>query len=140
MDASRGAAFGDIDNDGDTDVIVANGAGPVRLLMNTLGSRQHWIGLRLVSTLPSSRQGMASGVRDMVGARVAILRPGAPTLWRHAHADGSYASSNDPRVLVGLGASTEKPHVRVTWPDGRVEDWPSVAIDRYTTLSEGSSQ
>jgi hypothetical protein len=61
-------------------------------------------------------------------------------LWRRARADGSYASANDPRVLVGLGASSEKPHVRVIWPDGHSEEWRSVEIDRYVTLTEGSAR
>lgn len=55
-----------------------------------------------------------------------------------ARADGSYASANDPRVLVGLGMHTEAPLVRVQWPSGRVERWPDVAIDRWTILCEGS--
>jgi hypothetical protein len=131
IEAGRGAAFGDIDNDGDTDVLVGNGAGPTRLLINNVGNRKHWIGLRLVN----------GGLkRDMVGARVAILRSSGPPLWRRARADGSYASSNDPRVLVGLGDSTEAPRVRVVWPDGRTEEWPSVPVDRYTTLTEGTGK
>ena len=75
----------------------------------------------------------------MYGARVAVFRVNGPTLWRRARADGSYASANDPRVLVGLGDSTEAPRVRVIWPSGRVEEWDAVAIDRYTTLKEGSA-
>jgi hypothetical protein len=75
----------------------------------------------------------------MYGARVAVLRANGPTLWRRARADGSYASANDPRVLVGLGDSAEPPRVRVVWPSGRVEQWTAVAIDRYTTLREGSA-
>ena len=125
-DVGRGAAFGDIDNDGDTDVVVANNSGPVRLLINNLGNRNHWLGLRLVGER-----------RDMLGATVAVMRRGNPTLWRRARADGSYASANDPRVLVGLGRSTEKPRLRVRWPDGRTEEWNDVPIDRYTTLTEG---
>ena len=74
----------------------------------------------------------------MVGARVAIVRPDGSTLWRRARADGSYASANDPRVLAGLGDSTRPPAIRVQWPDGRVEEWRGVAIDRYTTLKEGT--
>ena len=131
----RGAAFGDVDNDGDEDVIVANDAGPAQLLINTLrergGAHAHWIGLRLVGT---------AGRRDMPGARVEIVRDGAASLWRRVRADGSYASANDPRVLVGLGESRELPHVRVHWPDGRSEDWKNVAIDAWQTLVEGMSR
>jgi len=130
-EVSRGAAFGDIDNDGDVDVVVGNNNGPTRLLINTIGSRAHWLGLRLIG---------GSGPRDMLGARVEVLRTKGEPLVRRAHADGSYASSNDPRVLVGLGPSGELPTVRVRWPGGRVEEWSDVAIDRYTTLREGTAK
>ena len=73
----------------------------------------------------------------MVGARVAIVRADGRTYWRRARTDGSYASSNDPRVLVGLGESAEPVGVRVTWPDGRDEEWARVDIDRWTTLARG---
>ena len=75
----------------------------------------------------------------MYGARVAVFQAKGPTLWRRARADGSYASANDPRVLVGLGDSSEPPRVRVIWPSGRVEEFSGVAVDRYTTLREGSA-
>ncbi|MBS1819145.1 MAG: CRTAC1 family protein [Acidobacteria bacterium] len=131
VEAGRGAAFGDIDNDGDTDVLVANGAGRMRLLINNVGSRQHWVGLRLVS--PGLK-------RDAVGARIEVQRASGPLLVRHAHADGSYASANDPRVLVGLGASADPVRVRVRWPDGNTEEWSAVPTDRYTTLTQGASR
>ncbi len=133
-DVGRGAAFGDIDNDGDTDVIVGNNNGAAQLLLNEMGSRSHWIGLRLMG---------ANGTgptRDMIGARVAVIRDGLPTRQRRARSDGSFASANDPRVLVGLGPSTQRPRVRVTWPDGRVEEWADLPIDRYTTLTAGTSR
>jgi enediyne biosynthesis protein E4 len=144
-DISRGAAFGDIDNDGDTDVVVANDNGPIRLLINNIGHTSHWIGVRLLG-----RQ-----KRDIVGARVGIVRPStnargassnvegrakAPTLRRRARADGSYASANDPRVLIGLGDTTTIDKVRVEWPDGHAEEWTDVPVDRYTTLKEGEGR
>jgi hypothetical protein len=134
VEASRGAAFGDIDNDGDTDVLVGNGAGPVRLLINRIGHRGRWAGLRLVGAPPGATGG---GVRDMLGARVGIVRVEGPVLWRRARADGSYASANDPRVLVGLGESPAVQGVRVIWPSGRTEEWPAIGLDLYTTLTEG---
>ena len=129
-ESGRGAAFGDIDNDGDTDVLVGNNSGPVHLLINEVGARQHWLGLRLIG-----RDG-----RDMLGARVSVARPGQPVLWRRARSDGSYGSANDPRVLVGLGPSAAAATVRVRWPDGRDETWSAVPADTWTTLRQGTGQ
>jgi enediyne biosynthesis protein E4 len=129
-DVGRGAAFGDIDNDGDPDVVVGVAAGRTKLLVNHIGTRNHWLGLRLVG------QGAAS--RDMLGARVGVVLPNGSTLWRRARSDGSYASANDPRVLVGLGSEAPAAlRVRVQWPDGTSAEWPSVAVDRWTTLTQG---
>jgi hypothetical protein len=125
-EVGRGAAFGDIDNDGDTDVLIGNNNGPVRLLVNQVADGRHWIGLRLVG---------ASG-RDMLGARVEIARKGGSKRFRRARTDGSYGSANDPRVLVGMGESTDPVDVRVTWPGGKVDTWAQVPVDRYSTLKE----
>ena len=87
----------------------------------TSATGNHWLGLQARGArAPSARP---EG-RDMLGARVEIVRKDKPTLWRRARADGSYASANDPRVLVGLGESTEAPTIRVRWPGGGVEEWP----------------
>jgi len=131
-EVSRGGAFGDLDNDGDVDVVVGVAAGPTRVLINNVGNINKWIGLRVVA---------AGGKRDALGARVAILRPNATPLWRRARADGSYASANDPRVLVGLGPSAPASvGVRVLWPDGKTEEWTAVPTGRYTTLMEGHAK
>jgi enediyne biosynthesis protein E4 len=129
-EVGRGAAFGDIDNDGDTDVVVSNNNGRARLLINEIGNRNHWIGLRLV----------ADGSRDMLGARVQVILDDGRSIWRRARSDGSYASANDPRVLVGLGNASHVARVHVVWPDGKTEEWSDVAIDRYTTLRQGSGK
>ena len=131
-EVSRGAAFGDLDNDGDTDVVVHNNAGPVRLLVNQVGARQQWVGVRVLGE---------SG-RDMVGSWVELLTPGPPQ-GRRVRTEGSYASANDPRVLFGLGGATGlasgegTAHVRVTWPDGQREEWQDLPFGQYTTLRQG---
>ncbi len=129
-EVGRGAAFGDVDNDGDMDVLITNNNGRARLLLNQIGNRQHWLGLKLLD---------ANG-RDALGARVTLIRHQKPTLLRRARTDGSYASANDPRVLFGLGTATEIGAVRVTWPNGKTEEWADVQADKYTTLREGSGK
>jgi enediyne biosynthesis protein E4 len=124
-EVGRGAAFGDVDNDGDVDVLIGNNNGPTRLLINQAADGRHWVGLKLVGI----------GGRDMLGARVEVVRGGV-SRWRRARSDGSYASANDSRVIVGLGESSEPPDVRVTWPDGRTDTWTQVPVDRYSTLRQ----
>jgi hypothetical protein len=139
---ARGAAFGDIDNDGDTDVIVASNNGPVQLLINQVGNRNHWIGIR-VETPASGRSSAAQAAdrtRDAVGARVGNTPADGTTLWRRVRADGSYASSNDPRVLAGLGGDAKPVRIRVAWPDGKSEEWTGLPVDRYTTVKEGAGK
>jgi len=126
-EVSRGAAFGDVDNDGDTDILVTNDSGPVHLLLNQTGSRASWLGLRVVD---------AKGC-DALGARVEIRPASDPPLWRRVHTDGSYASASDPRVLVGLGTRRASPTVLVHWPDDQVEEWRNLPLNRYSTLRQG---
>jgi hypothetical protein len=75
----------------------------------------------------------------MLGAKVEIVLSGETVLRRRSRTDGSYCSSLDPRVLVGIGRSTRVETVRVHWPSGGVEEWKSPAIDRYTVLKEGTA-
>lgn len=127
LEVSRGAALGDVDNDGDTDILVTNNNGPARLLLNQVGNQSHWLGLRLVGKTG----------RDMLGATVEIVLA-ENVLRRRVRSDGSYLSANDPRVLVGLGTSTRVKTVRVRWPDGTVEESKDLAIDKYTVLKQGT--
>ncbi|MCY3966497.1 MAG: CRTAC1 family protein [Acidobacteria bacterium] len=125
-EVSRAAAFGDVDNDGDLDVVVVNSNAPTRLLLNQVGQNRPWLGLRLVAHN-----------RDALGAQVLIHRQGATPIWRHVHTDGSYASARDPRLLIGLGEANAVSHVEVRWPDGTAERWADLQVGEYQTLVQG---
>ena len=127
LEVGRGLAAGDLDNDGDTDLIISNNGGLLRVVLNKVGSANPWLGLRLLS-----------GKRDAYGAKVEIKRHGLPTLWRRVRADGSYLSANDPRILVGLGSAPQIDSVAVHWPDGRTERFSVPPLRQYTTLVQGS--
>src|SRR5207244_7796949 len=95
--AGRGLAVGDIDNDGDLDVLLFDVGEPPRLLRNDGGNRNHWLGVRLEGT-KSNRDGVGAVVRVTAGGRERIkVRAGGT----------SYASASDPRWLFGLGATPE---------------------------------
>jgi hypothetical protein len=126
-EVSRGAAFGDVDNDGDVDVVIVNNGGALRLLINEVGHDRSWVGLRLVD---------GSG-RDALGAWVGVVPAGASPRWRRVRTAGSYASSHDPRVLVGLGDAASVERVEVVWPDGVRETFDGPPVGRYTELRQG---
>ncbi|NIM12654.1 MAG: hypothetical protein GTO45_11115 [Candidatus Aminicenantes bacterium] len=128
-EVSRGAAFGDVDNDGDIDVLVINNNGRVRLLENKTGHQKKWLGLRLID--PEKK-------RDMLGTRVALKRNGKPTLWRQVRSEGSYCSTNDPRIVFGLDNSDAVDTIEIFWLDGTKEVWQKPIPMKYTTLIKGS--
>jgi hypothetical protein len=125
-EVGRGLAVGDLDNDGYPDFVVSNSNGPLRVVLNK-GGANAWVGLRLLA-----------GKRDAYGARVEIRRKGAAALWRRVRADGSYLSANDPRILAGLGASSQLEGITIHWPDGKHEAFPAPAVGKYTTLVQGT--
>ena len=128
-EVSRGAAFGDVDNDGDTDIVISNIHSPARLLLNQAATGKHWLGVRLI--------GSGGRGRDMLGARVDATRGDGVIVRRRVRADGSYASANDPRVIVGLGDSARITRFRITWPDGATEERTDVPVDSWTTIRQG---
>jgi len=128
---SRGAAFGDLDNDGDVDIVVTNNNGPVRLLLNQAGAANHWLQVRLEQR-PSNRFGIGSWIR--------VERAGGPTLSRRVRTDGSYLSASDVRAHFGLGSSPDISAVIVQWPDGERERWTDVKADHLVVLRRGTGQ
>lgn len=125
--ASRGAAFGDYDEDGDVDVIVNNLDGPPVLLRNDGGSSAgHWIKLKLIGTKSN---------RNAVGARIE-LKAGGLTQVDEVHAGDSYISHSDWRLHFGLGKATTIDEITIKWPSGKVEKLTKLAVDRVVTVTE----
>ena len=130
-EVSRGAAFGDVDNDGDLDVLVTNNNGRARLLINEVGQRNRWIGLRLVG---------GAGRRDMLGARVGVFRAAGPPLWRRARGRRQLCLGQRPESAGGSGPGSlgaARPCRLAGRPGGRL-DGP--AGGPWLTLEEGSGQ
>ena len=108
----RGAAFGDLFNDGKTDVVINQLDGPPILLRDISPDKNHWVELKLI--------GGPKSPRDAVGAAV-YLTAGGIRQRRDVISGGSFASSNDPRAHFGLGNATSVDELEIHWPDGTVQ-------------------
>lgn len=125
----RGAAFGDLFNDGKTDVVINQLEGPPVLLRNVSPDHHHWVGLKLT--------GAGKSLRDAVGATVYLTASGIRQR-RDVISGGSFASSNDQRLHFGLGDASSVDQLEVHWPDKIVQRLKLAAgIDRYYSIEEG---
>lgn len=127
LHSRRGTAFGDIDNDGNVDVVVYNVGGPPSLFLNETKNSNHRVLFRLVGKKSN---------RAAIGARVTVT---AGTLVQidEVRGGGSYLSSNDQRLHFGLGAEPVMKQVKIEWPNGLVERLVNVAADKIYTVTEG---
>lgn len=124
--AARGAAFGDLNNDGHLDAVIAV-LDEAPLVLRNMGTPNHWLGISLAGSKSN---------RSAVGARVIVTSVSGQKQIFDASSGGSYLSSNDPRIVVGLGNARGVRSVEVRWPSGRVQTLANPQIDRYHRITE----
>ena len=128
--SARGLAIGDFNNDGAIDVLIGVNDGAPVLLRNTAGAQNHWLGIKLVGKKSN---------RDAVGARV-TYQAGDLRRCRAKVGGGSFLSSHDPRLVLGIGKRTKIDWLDIKWPapGGKTERFTELPIDRYITIVEGN--
>jgi enediyne biosynthesis protein E4 len=126
--AARGAAFGDLDNDGFVDIAINCNDGHAIILRNRADNGNHWIALNLIGTSSNS---------DAIGAKIRLLTD-AGQQTRFVSTAGSYISASDKRAHFGLGSSKKIHLVEITWPSGIVQHLESVNVDQILTVKEPS--
>ena len=124
--SARGAAFGDLDNDGKVDVVISHLNEPVVVLRNVAPAGRTWVGVRLLREKGA----------DAVGARVVVESAGGRQT-RFAMSGGSYGSTNDPRLLFGLGTDAKIEKVTVYWPSGKSQEVAGLEPGAYWDVTEG---
>ncbi len=124
--AARGLAAGDLDNDGDTDIVISQTGGAPVILRNN-GTKNRWIGINL--------RGIKSA-QNGEGARVIVTDGNGRKQFFDAGNSGSYLSANDARILVGLGVAEKVKQIEIRWSNGKVQTLENPAIDRYHLVEE----
>ena len=125
--ANRGAAFGDLDNDGRMDLVINVLNGKAKVFHNTTKNDNHWMLLKLIG-VKSNRMGL--------GAQIRLTLENGSFEYNHATTSTGYASSSDPRVHFGLGASRTAKEIQILWPSGRKQVLRDVAADRVIEITE----
>jgi enediyne biosynthesis protein E4 len=125
--AGRGAAFGDLDNDGDVDVVVSNVGQKAFVLRNDGGNRKNWLGIATVGTRSN---------RDCIGCRIKVVSPSGLTQFFTINTAVGYLSASDKRLIVGLGDETMARLVEIRWPSGTVQKMDNVKAGQTIVARE----
>jgi hypothetical protein len=123
----RGAASGDIWNDGSVDLVAANLGQRAYVLRNNAGKRNHWIGIKTVGTRSN---------RDGIGCKLKVVGASGFTQYFTVHTAGSYLSASDRRVVAGLGADETAKLIELRWPSGILQRLENVRAGQWLTVTE----
>jgi hypothetical protein len=124
----RGAAYGDFDNDGDLDLLIATNNGKARLLRNDGGNQNNLLRIKIVGTASN---------RDGIGAKVTVKLPNQTKLSSMVKSGSSYCSQSELPLTFGLGKADRVSSIEVIWPSGRVDVAPEVNANQFLTFQEG---
>jgi hypothetical protein len=125
--SARGAAFGDLDNDGSIDIVINCNNGRPVILRNQGNREQHWLLVNLIGTKSN---------RDGIGAKLRLVSEDGSEQHAFASTSGSYVSANDKRVHFGLGKSRKVKLLEITWPSGIVQPIESIAANQILPVRE----